>query len=147
MIVYPAENYDSWISEADADTYFDTRLNADKWDTASKEVALQTAFRSLQELDLDIDFEDEAEGDLTLAASYTATETAKILKALEQAQCEQCLHELNHELDSPLLDTLSLGGLLSVKLPTKQTPPPRYSPRALAILRPYLVARSVTRIR
>lgn len=41
MIVYSDENYDSFISEDDADKYFETRLNASAWDTASKEPALQ----------------------------------------------------------------------------------------------------------
>jgi hypothetical protein len=29
MIVYPDDNFDSWISEDDAGTYFETRLNAE----------------------------------------------------------------------------------------------------------------------
>ncbi len=55
MITYPDESYESWISEDDADIYFETRLNADPWDTAHKEAALMTAFRSINELNLTID--------------------------------------------------------------------------------------------
>ena len=124
-----------------------TRLNAEKWDAANKEVALQTAFNSLKELNLNITFEDEAEGDLTLSSNYTSVEVAKILDCLQRAQCEQSLWELTHDLDTPSLSSLNLGGLLTVKLPNNQTPPPRYSPRALAILRPYLVGRAIRRTR
>jgi hypothetical protein len=46
MIVYPDEDYDSWIDEYAADEYFETRLNADLWDTANKEAALITAFHA-----------------------------------------------------------------------------------------------------
>lgn len=89
MIVYPDSNYDSWISENEADTYFETRLNADRWDTANKQAALTTAFHSLNELDLTVD----------------QIETDQ-LTALKQAQCEQALHELNNDLDSSDVDSI-----------------------------------------
>ena len=67
MIIYPTSNFESWISEDDADTYFESRLNVSAWDTANKEVALMTAFRSLQELDLSdgawLGLEKSGEGD------------------------------------------------------------------------------------
>jgi len=102
-----------------------------------------TAFRSLAELDLDLQFED----DQTLSNNYTDNEKADILKDLQGSQCEQLFHELMHDLDSPNFSSITLGGLVSVKLPADQSKPDRYSPRALAILRPYLVARTVTRTR
>ena len=144
MIIYPDENYDSWISEDEADAYFETRLNAEKWDVANKESALMTAFRSLREFNLDILFED----DKTFADSYTETEKAEILSDLQDAQCEQVLHELNYDLDNPAISSLSMGGVLSVKLSKDQkSPPSRYSNRTLLILRPYTIARSITRTR
>lgn len=147
LIEYPETGYNSWINESDADEYFETRLNADAWDTANKEAALQTAFNSLNELNLNIEFKDEAEGDLTLSSDYTDVEAAKILDCLKRAQCEQCLHELKHDLDSPKITGLSLGGVLSVKLPANQETPSRHSERALSILRPYILGRTVTRTR
>ena len=96
---------------------------------------------------LDIEFENETEGDLTLSSDYTAVEAAKILDCLQRAQAEQALHELKNDLDAQAISSVSFGGLLSVKIPADQTPPPRHSERALAILRPYLVARTVTRTR
>ena len=61
MIVYPDDNYDSWIDEDAAGTYFETRLNADPWDACSnREAALITAFHSLNELDLTVDPTDSA---------------------------------------------------------------------------------------
>jgi hypothetical protein len=128
LIEYPTEDYNSWVTEDQADEYFEDRLNADPWDTANKEAALITAFRSLNGLGLTID----------------PTE-AEELEALQQAQCEQALHEIINDLDSPNLSRMSLGGMLSVNLP--DTPPPRYSERALSILRPYLTARTVARTR
>ena len=144
MIIYPDENYDTWISEDEADIYFETRLNAEKWDIANKEPALITAFRSLREFNLDIFFED----DKTFADCYTDIEKAKILSDLQDAQCEQVLHELNYDLDNPAISSLSMGGVLSVKLSKDQkSPPSRYSSRTLLILRPYIIARSISRTR
>ena len=130
MIEYPETDYNSWISEDDADSYFETRLNANQWDTANKEAALITAFNSINELDLTVH----------------PTESDQ-LTALKSAQCEQALHEIINDLDSPNLSSLSLGGLLSVKIPDKQIPPPRFSKRALSILRSYLSGRSIKRTR
>lgn len=130
MIVYPDDNYDSWISWADASDYFQTRLNVNEWHSGNQAVALQTAFRSLNELDLDIDLEKD--------------ETP--LSALKQAQCEQALHELKNDLELPNLQALGLGGMFSVRL-SDDNKPSRYSERAMAILRPYVVARTVTRTR
>ena len=132
MIVYPDDNYDSWISEDDADTYFEGRLNVDEWLGAEQpEAALMTAFRSLNELSLDLSDLEEDED---------------LLTALKQAQCEQALHELKHDLSTAKVQGVSLGGLLSVKFSGDQRPP-RYSDRALAILRPYVTGRTVTRTR
>jgi len=130
MIVYPDDNYDSFISEADADEYFETRLNADKWDTANKEAALMTAFRSLQELNIEIDLTDSDQ-----------------LTALKNSQCEQALHELINALDNPGVTSMSLGGVLSVKLDPGHVPPDRFSKRALAILKPYLSISTIARTR
>ena len=131
LIIYPDTNYNSWLDDIGADEYFEDRLNADPWDAAlNKEAALITAFNSLAELDLTID----------------PTETDQ-LTALKQAQCEQALHELKNDLDSTGISSLSLGGLLSVKIPESNVPPSRFSERVLAILRPYLSGRSINRTR
>ena len=84
---------------------------------------------------------------MTLSSDYTDVEAAKILYCLKRAQCEQALHELIHDLDNPKISSLSLGGMLSVKISANQTPPPRHSERALAILRPYILGKTVTRTR
>jgi hypothetical protein len=140
MIVYPTTNYDSWVSEDDADEFFETRSNSSEWDVATKEISLMTAFRSLKELDFNILFED----DKTLSDSYSDSEKAEILKDLQESQCEQCIYELQNDLDTMQLSYLNISGL-AVKMPDKQ--PERFSPRALAILRSYLIARSVQRFR
>lgn len=147
MIVYPDDNYNSWISEEDASDYFENRLHATPWDTTTPEVALITAFNSLNELDLNIEYEDEAEGDLTLSSNYSDVEAAKILDVLQRSQLEQALHECQHDQTLAGLSSFSLGGMLSVRLPKDQPSPPPYSEKALNILRPYLVARTVTRSR
>ena len=131
MIIYPDANFDSWIDEDAADTYFEDRLHADPWDAAAnKPAALITAFHSLNELDLTVDLTDAA-----------------TLDALKRAQCEQCLHELRNDLDGCAITGLSLGGLLSIKLPESKVPPIRYSQRAIAILKPYLRGNSIRRDR
>jgi len=145
IVYYPDDNYNSWIDEDDAEEYFLTRLNASAWDAADRETALMTAFNSLNELDLNIQY--EAEGDLTLSSDYTDVEAAKILDCLKRAQCEQALHELKNDIEAQGILGFTLGGMLSVKIPKGESPPARYSKRALAILRPYLVARTVSRTR
>ena len=80
MIVYPTENYVSFVSEDTADNYFEKRLHASEWGSADKEAALQTAFRSLQELDIVIDLTDSEE-----------------LGAIQKAQMEQALWEIKHD--------------------------------------------------
>ena len=144
LIVYPTENYNSWISGDGADEYFENRLNADEWATANTETALITAFSSLAELDLDIEFDSDK---LLSDTAYSDSEKAEILSDLQQAQCEQALHELKHDLDSLNISRMSLGGLLSVNFPANQDQTPRYSERCLAILRPYIMARTVARTR
>jgi hypothetical protein len=137
LIVYPDENYESWVSLEDAETYFEGRLNADHWlrlDPLDQEAALRTAFRSLSELTLDLT-------DLDITDRQAA-----LLKALGQAQCEQALYELVRDLDGQQAESVSIGGLLSAKfLERKKTE--RYSERALAMLRPYLSVPSVKRFR
>ena len=129
--VYPETGYNSFISEDDADTYLESRLHASAWDAAAdKEAALMTAYRSLQELDIVVDLSD-----------------ATALQALATAQCEQALHEIRHDLDEPQASALSFGGLLSVKLKNDGQKPPRFSPRAIAMLRPYLKAPVISRTR
>jgi len=145
LIEYPEDGYNSWLDEDSADELFEDRLNAEAWETASNaEAALVTAFRSLAELDLDIEFDSDK---LLSDTTYSDSERAEILLALQQAQAEQALHEIKNDLDSPNLSRLSLGGLLSVNFPANQDQTPRYSERCLAILRPYIVARTVSRSR
>ena len=121
FIEYPTADYNSWVSELEADEYFESRLNADEWNTTDKEVALQMAFKSLKELDLDIEFAD----DNTLSdTAYSDSEKAEILPDLQSAHCEQCLHELKHDLDSPYISRMSLGELLSVNFPDNQDQTP-----------------------
>ena len=124
------QNFDSWVDEDAADTYFETRLHADPWDAAAdKPAALVTAFHSLNELDLTVD---PAE--------------AGTLDALQRAQCEQALYELDNNPEGPGISAVSMVGLLSVKTEQK-SPPPRFSQRALALLRPYITAPSIKRTR
>ena len=145
LINYPETDYNSWLDEDEAFEYFESRLNADRWNAfLNKEAALMTAFRSLAELNLDITFDDNK---VISATHYTAFEAADILEDLQQASCEQALHELANDLDSPPITSLNLGGLLAAKIPDKYSKPARFSSRAMAILRPYIIARTVTRTR
>ncbi|MFC1505201.1 hypothetical protein ACFL5W_01660 [Thermodesulfobacteriota bacterium] len=132
MIVYPNDNYDSYISEDNADLYFETRLNADAWiNYTNKEAALITAFNSINELNLDID----------------PTESDQ-LQALQVAQCEQALYELKMDSDFNQLEGVNLGGLLNVRFETDgNSKPDRYSQRALALLEQYRSLNVITRTR
>ena len=106
-------------------------INTSAWDgVTSGEAALLTAFRSLQYLNITID----------------PTE-ADQLQALKKAQCEQALHELINDTDGQPISAMTLGGLLAVKMAPGNTPPGRYSKRAMQILGPYLSAPVVTRTR
>jgi hypothetical protein len=128
MIVYPSENYDSFVSEEDAEDYFLTRLNSDEWKTEVAENALMTAFQTLKTIDMVMDLSDTAQ-----------------LNAIKQAQMEQAYHELVKTNTEPL-ESVSLGGLLSVKMDTKKQVG-IYSDRALAILKPYMRTQTINRLR
>jgi hypothetical protein len=130
MIVYPTENYNSFINFRDADRYFRNRLNTTAWDTGDQITALLQSFRSLQTLNVVINLSDDDS-----------------LQALKDAQCEQALWELKNDLEELQASSVSLGGMISVKLNTTDEKPDRYSPRALAILRPYLRCATISRTR
>jgi hypothetical protein len=128
MIIYPTENYDSFVSEEDAVDYFLTRLNSDEWKTEVAENALMTAFQTLKTIDMVMDLSDTAQ-----------------LKAIKQAQMEQAYYELVKTNTEPL-ESLSLGGLLSVKMDTKKRS--GICPeRVLAILKPYMRTQTINRLR
>jgi len=115
------------------------------WDVCTApEAALMTAFRSLAELNLDITFDDSK---IISATHYTNIEAADILEDLQQAQCEQALHELMNDLDTPPVESLSLSGMVSAKISDKFAKPSRFSERTLSILRPYIQARTISRTR
>ena len=137
MPVYPADDYESWISIEDADTYFESRLNSDAWINLDydpdKSIALRHAFRVLMMLPLTID-------------ELDTINAATLLRALGQAQCEQALHELKSDLDAQSATSVSIGGLLSVKMPEKKKWD-RFSERAIAILRPWLSLPNIKRFR
>jgi hypothetical protein len=128
MIVYPTENYDSFVSEEDAEDFFLTRLNSDEWKTEVAENALMTAFQTLKTIDMVIDLSDMAQ-----------------LKTIKQAQMEQAYHELI-KLNTEPLESVSLGGMLSVKMNTKKQAG-IYSERALAILKAYMRTQTINRLR
>jgi len=143
MIVYPTTNYNSWVSEDDTEDYFENHLNAGSWDALSNyEPVMTTAFMALQELSLNFVFAD----DKTISSTaYTDSEISDILQDLQFAQCEQMLHELDNDIYGQQLDFLSLSGL-TVRMP-KDSKPERFSPKAMAILRPYIQASVVQRYR
>ena len=139
LTVYPLDNYDSWISQADAEDYFSGRLHADAWkdtDSLEQEQALRTAFRSLQELTLNL-------ADLS---SIDQDRRDALLTALETAQCEQALHELQCPPAQQIVSTVGLGEMLHVSFGQKDSPP-RHSPRANAMLKPYLYVNTLKRAR
>ena len=128
MIIYPTDNYDSFVSEEDAEDYFLTRLNSDDWNSGVAENALMTAFQTLKTIDMVMDLSDTAQ-----------------LEAIKQAQMEQAYYELTKTNTKPL-ESVSLGGLLSVKMDTKKEAG-IYSERALAILKPYMRTQTINRLR
>ena len=128
-----------------AGAHFVSCLHTDDWlaaDAATQAAALLMAFRSLNELDFDLQWK----ADKTLADSYPDAQKAEILAALKQAQCEEALHLLRYDTDGVGVQAVSLGGMLSVKLDPGQNPP-SHSQRAMDILRPLLKRRAVARFR
>ncbi len=147
-IVYPSAGHNSWIDMAGAQAHFEDRLHTDDWlaaEEATQTAALLMAFRSLNELDFDLQWK----ADKTLADSYTDAQKAEILAALKQAQCEEAFYLFKYDTDNVQpVQAVSLGGMLSVKLESSgQYPPPHHSPRAMDILRPILKKLSVARFR
>ena len=145
LIAYPNAGYNTWIDEDGAGEHFEGRLHTDDWlaaDASTQAAALLMAFRSLNELEFNLWWK----LDKTLADRYTDAQKAEILAALKQAQCEEALHLLRHDVDTVGVQAVSLGALLSFKLDPGQNPP-RHSQRALDILRPLLKRRAVSRFR
>jgi len=139
MVVYPTESYNSWISLADAITYFEGRLHSDEFTgavTATQEASLITAFRALNEFSFSIEFDDD---DVIDTGTYTTAQIATILQALQHAQCEQALYELKLDLDSQF----SQLDIPDLKMRKKEMP--RYSSRALKLIGPYISPIMVTR--
>ena len=135
MIVYPIYSYNSFISLADAITYFEGRLHSDEFmASTSQEAALITAFRTIQEFSLNITFDDDGAID---AGTYTAAQIATVLQALQTAQCEQALWELKLDTDQQF-SILRIPGL---KMEKKEMP--RHSPRALKILGRYVCVSTI----
>ena len=129
LVVYPNEKFNSWIAENDADTHFENRLHASEWGGSDKEVALQSAFRDLNQLlNLNIDLESDESP----------------ISALKSAQCEQALYLLKNEVDSRTVDSLSLTPSFFIKLGKRE---PRICPNVLTILHQYIVVRTITRTR
>jgi len=143
MIVYPSTNYNSWISESDTEDYLENHLNADSWDALTNfEPVMITAFRSLQELSLNIVF---ASDKTISSAVYSNSEVSEILQDLQFAQIEQMLWELDNDIYGQQLDFLSLSGL-TVKMPANSKTD-RFSQKSMAILRNYIQAPVVQRFR
>lgn len=145
LIVYPNAGYTSWVDEAGAEAHFEDRLHTDEWlaaNSSAQAAALLMAFRSLNELEFNLWWN----LDKTLADRYSDTQKAEILAALKQAQCEEALHLLRYDTEDVSAQTVSLGGVLSVKFDPGENPP-RHSQRAMDILRPLLKRRAVARFR
>jgi hypothetical protein len=127
ITVYPATGYNSFISQEDAAVYFSNRLNAGDYLDLTLDAqsdALVTAFRALQELDIVIDLTDAA-----------------ALAAIRYAQCEQALHEAHDNID----DQTPLLQIQGIRVKKPETP--RFSDRALGLLKPYMRALVLTRLR
>jgi len=130
MRVYPTASYQSWISENDADEYFEYRLKSDEWHGANKDAALVMAFNDLNQM-------------INLSVNLSEDETP--LAVLKAAQCEQALHLLKTEFDSRQVDSFSMGGDLFVKLDSKREP--QIAVRAVMILSDYILMRTIERTR
>lgn len=109
LIAYPDVGYNTWIDEDGAKEHFESRLHTDDWlaaDASTQAAALLMGFRSLNELEFDLWWK----LDKTLADRYSVAKKAEILDALKQAQCEEALHLLRHDLDALNIQAASLGG-------------------------------------
>ena len=140
LTVYPTDNYDSWISLTDANEHMLKRLHSDTWTgTLDDELimALQMAFRTMQELNIDLDY----------LTTGTTDQAAALLVALKRAQCEQAFYELENSEAARDVSSLGLDGLVNVKFDKGTGKVSRYSDRAVAILRDYLKGNVTNRFR
>jgi hypothetical protein len=129
MIVYPETGYQTWISEDEADEFFETRINSEKWDSSNKEAALVTAFNDINLL-------------LNLDVNLLEDETP--LPVLKAAQAEQAYYLATSDLDNRRVESVNLGSGLYVKLGERE---PRIAANAVEILSHYLILKSVERYR
>ena len=140
LVVYPTDNYDSWISLMDANSYMLKRLHTTAWIGSLDDqlvAALQQAFRTMEELNIVID-------DLTTG---TTDQAAALLVTLKRGQAEQALYELENSEAAREVSALGLDGLIDVKFSKGSGKVSRYSDRAVAILRDYLKGNVTNRFR
>lgn len=119
LIAFPNTNYNSWITEAEANAYFEDRLYCAEWiGSTEKGKALIHAFRQLNTLNIEIDLDTNAEP----------------LSQLQAAQCEQALHLLQNDPTAPGICSVSISGGMEVKLGSDADEKELYSPQALTLL-------------
>jgi len=140
LTVYPATDYDTWLSLTDANQYMLKRLHAETWiGTLDEDLikAMQMAFGTMSMLDVDLDY----------LTTGTTDQAAALLVALKRAQCEQALYEIENSESARDVSVLGLDGLVDVKFSKGSGKVSRYSDRAIAILRPYLKSNVIKRFR
>jgi hypothetical protein len=129
MKVYPETGYQTWLSEDEADEFFETRINSEKWDSSNKEAALVTAFNDIS---------------LLLNLNIDLSEDETPLPVLKAAQAEQALYLVTNDLDNRRVESVNLGSGLYVKLGERE---PRIAANTVEILSNYIVLKSVERYR
>ena len=129
MKVYPEVGYQSWLSEDEADEFFETRVNSEKWYSSNKEAALVTAYNDLT---------------LLLKLSLDLSEDETPLPVLKAAQAEQALYLVTNDLDNRTVESINLGNGLFVKLGERE---PRIAANAVEILSNYIVVKTMERYR
>jgi len=142
LTVYPTTDYDTWLNLTDANEYMLERLHTEAWTGTLDEdliKAMQMAFRTMQELDIDLAYLD--------TSTATAAQTAALLVALKRAQCEQALYEIENSESARDVSALGLDGLIDVKFSKGSGKVSRYSDRAVALLRDYLKGHVTNRFR
>lgn len=133
LTVYPTENYDSFVSVTEADTYFANKLRGTVWDSADnteREAALRQAFTRINLLNLNY---------LSLIADEGLTK-------LKTAQMEQAIHELRHDLDSAS-SSLSAVDLDGVKVNWNKSQVQQYPDIVLGLLRDFIQMKSIKVVR
>ena len=134
----------SYISLADAETYFEGRLNSDSWDDASEDNKNRALVSATRNIDRQFLEGEKYSSDQILEFPRTIDETTTIPTSVEEATCEEAISQLEegYQIKKDIRDGLKskkVGDMSkSYNSNTSRSGTRLYSSEATSLLKSYL---------